>query len=113
MKIYLAGAISPQPRWLSKLSKTYRKYRQEKNLFRFYQKANELRDLGHEVFNPPEGEPPFETWTYYLAEDIKKGFLDFKPDTLYAMKNWQRSGGARLEVEMAKQLNIPIVYETF
>ena len=103
MKLYLCGPITPRG---------WRKKREfERNIMRFFRKASELRQLGHEIYCPPEKEPPNRTWTFYLAHDIR-GLIEFNPDALYIMTGWENSKGANLELEWATQNNIKIIYES-
>lgn len=112
MKLYLAGQITPTPKWLYKWLPYFRQRRQQRHIKRFFDKANELEKLGHTVFNPPAGEPPNKSWNFYIVDDIIKGFEEFKPDAVYMMTGWQNSAGARFENEWANQHNIKVIYET-
>jgi hypothetical protein len=97
--IYLSGKITDKS-----LEKT------QSNILRFYEKARELEDLGHKVFNPADHETPNMEWEQYLAEDLCWIYKN-KPDTMYMMSNWKNSLGARLEREVAIRLGMRIIYE--
>jgi len=97
--IYLSGSITD-----------WTKRRESKNKDRFSRKAQELRDLGLEVYNPPEDEPEDHDWSWYLAYDIDWIYKN-KPKILYLMSGWQKSRGAKLELEVALRLGMKIVYE--
>ena len=98
MKIkYISGSITASPK------------QQEENMRRFFEKAAELRSLGIKVHNPTEDEPkgmPIE-WCY--ADDFI-WIVKNKPD-FYFMKGWEASLGARIEHQLALQLNCKIIYE--
>lgn len=61
------------------------------------------------IFNPTklklEGEP---SWSDYMKCDI---CLLVDCDTIFMMKGWRRSKGARLEHHIAKKLGFTIIYE--
>ncbi len=64
---------------------------------------------GYKVISPidlPHNHKP--EWKEYLKEDIK-ALVDC--DFLFAMNNWQDSKGAKLEVEIARTLDIEIIWE--
>lgn len=98
--IYLAGAItSPDPQ------------EQQARVLRFYRKADELRKLGLDVYNPCEGERPGLSHAQYLAFDLK-WIHENKPDTIYLMKGWEASEGAHEEYETALLLGMKIIHES-
>lgn len=70
----------------------------------------ELLAQGHEVFNPAKlevvGGAP---WEWYLARDLKH-ICEERP-SLYMLKGWEDSLGARLEKEFATLLGLPIEFE--
>lgn len=82
---------------------------QQANLDVFNQKAEEMRQAGHEVFNPADWETDGMTWEWYLARDVR-WIIENKP-SFYFMKGWEESRGARLEHELAVQLNLSRTYE--
>ena len=103
MNIYLSGAIT---------ARTKRK--EQKNRARFYEKAAELRSLGHSVYNPCEGalEQAYvqgnASYEEILAYDI---FKVMECEAIFLMKSWQNSHGAKLEKAVAENLNKKIMYE--
>lgn len=71
--------------------------------------AEELRAQGNSVFNPADvGERDvIRTRSWYMRKDIE-GLL--KSDSVYVLPGWEKSEGAKLEIEIAKQLELPIVF---
>lgn len=88
----------------------------------FHRQAKELRDLGHTVFNPAEnvgengGGPTEEAKKgrpYFMRLDIFMivGTPDTAPvDAIAVLPDWHLSRGARLEVEIGLQLDLPILW---
>jgi hypothetical protein len=98
MKLYISGSITaPTPT------------EQADNLLRFHEVAERLRKDGHDVFNPAELEVTGATWEYYLTRDLV-WIYEHRP-TLYLLNGWEKSRGARLEVELAKLLGLPLINE--
>jgi hypothetical protein len=79
----------------------------------FHAAAAELRTVGLAVLNPAEffdGDQtlPVET---YLAEDFRL-ILDLA-DEVYVLPGWQGSAGARMEVQVARSIGLPVIdFET-
>lgn len=71
--------------------------------------AEELRAKGMSVFNPADIGPKENIMprAWYMRRDIE-GLL--KSDTVYVLPGWGESEGAKLEIEIAKQLEMPIVF---
>lgn len=97
--IYLSGKITDK-----------NPAKEKANTQRFKAKAEELRLLGLQVFNPAEYEADGWKWENYLAKDIDWIYRN-KPDTIYLMKGWEKSLGARLEKEVAGHLGMKIIKE--
>lgn len=101
MKLYLAGPMSGLPDW---------------NFPVFNELASKLRDLGHVVFNPAENvrEDNHKGRAYYMKKDIHAiigSTVYSKPtDAVAVLRNWESSRGTRLEVEIALQLDIPVLW---
>lgn len=76
---------------------------------RFNFVANNLRRTGADVFNPAEikGKQHWG-WTEYMREALK-GMMFC--DELYVLDGWETSRGAKIEIELAKKLSMPIKYE--
>lgn len=106
MKVYLAGPMTGLP---------------GHNFEAFNRQAKVLRDMGHKVFNPAEeagdsgkamanglGRP------YYMRQDIfaiiGNGADDPQVDAVVVLPGWEQSRGARLEVEIALQLDIEVLW---
>lgn len=90
--IYISGPVSDNAR-----------YREQ-----FGAAERLLRMKGWKVVNPVKHEKEGEEWEYYLKKDIKKLL---KCDTIYMMKGWSKSKGARLERIIADNLGMRIIYE--
>ena len=69
-----------------------------------------LQSLGYDVINPMTHVPYNENWSWYdyMGEDIK---LLGKCDSIYMLKGWKKSDGARIEYEIAIRKNKKIIYE--
>lgn len=80
---------------------------QKKNLERFFEVE---KALGERCLNPAtHGDSPDRSYESYLIQDLIL-IMAHRPD-MYMLKNWEESRGARLEWELAKQLNLKIEYE--
>jgi len=102
MKIYVAGPMSSV---------------QDFNYPEFFRVANALRALGHEVINPAETNGPTleealkdvvdnpMEWEDYMRLDLRS---ITQVDALCLLPGWQFSKGARLEIAVAKELNLPL-----
>jgi len=104
IKIYLAGPITdPDPNI------------QKANLWRFYEKARELRTMGFDVYNPVKNEPPQganTTWEEFLAQDLRRMVNKENCTHIYMQKGWKKSKGARLELAYALAEHLEAWYET-
>ena len=71
--------------------------------------AEELRSKGMSVFNPADIGPRDNIMprAWYMRRDIE-GLL--KSDAVYVLPGWGKSEGAKLEIEIAKQLEMPVVF---
>lgn len=90
----------------------------KENLQKFFVKADELRKQGKKVFNPADHEDETTSsltgatdgvWERYLAIDCE--FIVKCRPTLYMMRGWSASRGARLEHALALKLGLRVVYE--
>jgi hypothetical protein len=77
----------------------------------FDEMATTLRSQGKTVFNPAEVGPReiIQPRAWYMKKDIE---ALLKSDSIYMMFGWESSEGARLEFEIAKQLELPIIIHT-
>jgi len=95
--IYLSGKITDSTREQELL-----------NMAKFFEVEDDLTKRGFNVFNPARLELENATWEYYLARDLKY-IMEHKPMIYLIHRNWVTSRGARLEVELARLLNLQIV----
>ena len=91
MSLYICGPMSGLP---------------EYNYPAFHAAAAELRALGWSVVNPAENpepcpNPTWDDWMRISLEQVRSASL------LALLPGWERSKGARLEVETARELGIP------
>lgn len=79
----------------------------EYNRPKFNEVASKLRDMGYDVFNPAEikGEDSWE-WADYMRKCII-GLMSC--DAVFTLDDWEQSDGAKIEVELAKDLGIPVI----
>lgn len=74
------------------------------NRFAFSCARNALELCGYEVVDPSEVQLDDEaTWTDYMRADLK---LLLDCDFIYMLEGWEKSRGARIERELAKNLRI-------
>lgn len=95
MKVYISGPISG------------RTFEEAKSHFNMVE--SNLRHQDFEVVNPID--LPHEhggTWKEYMKEDI---IALMECDSIYMLKGWEDSAGARLEVSIAIGLGYEILFE--
>lgn len=91
MILYIAGPMTAYPEW---------------NYPAFGSAAAKLRAAGYTVTNPAEsGEDTSLPWEYHLKIALRS-LLDC--DGVATLSHWEDSKGARLEVQVAHQLGMPI-----
>lgn len=77
------------------------------NFPEFNRVAALLRQSEYFVFNPAEhGCDPEYSWADYMRMNIADLV---KADLVATLPNWKNSKGARLEVHIAKELDMPVV----
>lgn len=83
----------------------------EEEAKKLFKKAEEiLEKQGFQVINPMElttCNPSYE-WIDYMRYDIK-ALVDC--DTIYMLKNWTKSKGAKIERRLAIDLGLKVIYE--
>lgn len=90
MKIYLSGPITDNPNYREQFGKV----------------AAELRKSGHEVFDPTEiAIEPSSTRADWMRRNIR-AVLD--SEMVVMLPEWQRSKGASLEYDVAKECGIRV-----
>lgn len=94
-KIYVSGQITGIPIETAKRT--------------FAEAAQTLARQGWEVVNPFDNGLPVEApYEEHLAADLQ---LLLGCKALFALRGWQQSNGARIEVAFAKRLGIKVIYE--
>jgi len=94
MRIYLSGKMSSLP---------------DLNKPKFEKYEALLVAKGHEVINPHKINFPDTmelTWENYMKEDLKHML---NCDMVAALDDWKESKGALVEIQLARDLNIPVV----
>jgi len=73
--------------------------------------AKELRAQGKSVFNPADIGPKENIMprAWYMRKDLE-GLM--KSDSVYVLPGWDTSEGAKLEVAIARELELPIIFTT-
>ena len=71
----------------------------------FLEAAQSLRARGFRVINPAEYGSPEDDWYAAMRRDIR---MLMDADAVVTLPGWERSRGARLEVYVACQLNMPV-----
>lgn len=91
-RIYIAGPMSGYPDY---------------NFATFNEAAKRLRAAGYEVVNPAEmdGGDTSQSWGYYLKRDLPQLL---SCDAVALLPGWERSRGAKLEVQTAKAVGMPV-----
>ena len=94
-RVYISGAIAH--------------YDLEERRQAFGRAAALLRGEGCEVFNPFEnGLPQTADWREHMRVDIR-ALIDC--DSIYMLKGWELSKGAKLELDVASSCGIPVEFE--
>lgn len=78
------------------------------NFAEFNDAAARLRNAGYEVVNPAEmdGGSTSQSWEYYLKRDLPQLL---SCDYVALLPGWERSRGARLEVQTAQAVGMPVL----
>lgn len=89
---YIAGPMSGKKDW---------------NFPAFHKAATQLRERGLVVINPAEGfggrtDLPKEVYMRQAIQNV------LKADMVYTLRGWQKSAGASLEVEVARQVGVEV-----
>lgn len=76
----------------------------------FDEAAKELREQGYTVFSPSEVGPRDQVMAraWYMRKDIQ---ALLQSDAVMMLPDWEQSEGAKLEFEIAKQLELPIKFK--
>jgi hypothetical protein len=79
---------------------------EELNFPAFHSAASNLRSKGYEVISPAEIEQPIKDWESCMRRDIREMMFAHK---VAVLPGWQKSKGARIEVNLALELGMDIV----
>ena len=100
MKCYLAGPMRGIP---------------EYNFPAFFAAAEQLKKLGHEVWNPAEHDVKLDNFNpktdavkdlkYYMKRDLP---AVLESDAVVVLPGWEESGGAKLETRVAMTCGISV-----
>lgn len=71
----------------------------------FYEAEEILKSRGFEVINPAAIEQPIKTWEACMRKDIIELM---RADMVVTLPNWEKSKGARLEVEIGLGLGMKV-----
>lgn len=94
MPLYISGPMSGIP---------------ESNYPAFNAAAQELRERGYDVVNPAEIVADSGTaWEDFMRADIA-ALLNC--DTVYVLKGYENSRGAKLELTIAQALGMAVIYQ--
>lgn len=95
MRIYIAGRITGR-----KIETAYKQFEDAELT---------LNQWGEEIVNPMRLPHDHDkSWKAYMVECITELV---KCDAIYMLKGWNKSKGARLELHLAKKLNLKIFYQ--
>lgn len=90
MRIYIAGPMTGLPQF---------------NYPAFFEAAERLRALGHQVENPADNPPPpCKTWRGYMRLALRQLVTC---DAVALLPGWEESRGARIERRLANDLDLP------
>lgn len=94
-KCYIAGKVTGLPEAIYKAN---------------FRKAEiAVTILGYEPVNPVElPHDHDETWLSYMREALP---VMLECDAVYALPDWQDSRGAAIEVQLARDLGIPVIFQ--
>jgi len=94
-RVYISGAIAH--------------YDLDERRAAFGRAAAFLRGQGYDVFNPFEnGLSQDEDWRKHMRVDIR-ALVDC--DTIYMLRGWEMSKGAKLELDVASSCGIPVWFQ--
>lgn len=93
MRLYLAGPMSGLP---------------ELNFPAFHAATARLRKAGHDVVNPAEiNADPAAGWNACMRQDIAQLVTC---EAIAVLPGWERSRGARLEMHIAAELGMTVLF---
>lgn len=96
MNVYISGKISGENPELVKQ--------------KFQDAEADIEKMGYSPVSPLDNDIPWDApWEEHMRADIK-AMLDC--DKVYALRDWDKSQGAQLEVFIAHKLSIPIIFQS-
>lgn len=75
---------------------------------KFERGCEEVRALGHEPVNPCDFDGTNFTWEECMVHDLHV-LLDC--DGIYALRDWKRSRGATIEIQLAMRLGKEVIFQ--
>ena len=96
MNVYISGKITGLP--ISEVKRLFGKA------------ATHIKEIGHTPVSPLDVTPPDADmdWKEFMIKDIS-GLLDC--DAIYMLRNWGQSKGARIEYQIARELELQVIFE--
>jgi len=95
MKVYISGMIT---------GLKHDQYRKN-----FKNAVKHLKEEGHDPLDPSElGKPEHHSWDYYMRKAIPQLC---ECEGIYMLEGWEHSKGARLELRIARDLNMYVIEE--
>lgn len=77
----------------------------------FRRAGERLGEMGYEYVNPfDNGLPDDATWQEHMREDILMMLSDC--DCIYMLRGWEKSKGAKLELDVASSCGMEVMFET-
>ena len=75
----------------------------------FYKKQTELESRGFTVQNPADNQiEDNEDWHFYIRLGVRQ-LLQCR--NIYMLKDWELSRGARIELNLARDFDMPVFFE--
>lgn len=81
---------------------------EDENIDAFSKAENNLRVMGFQPVNPHKLNEKCETYADYIRRDIR---VLLKCSSVFMLKGWEKSKGARCEHNIAFTLGMTIIYE--
>lgn len=110
MRVYIAGPYVPKECTLHNASRVA-----QQNVDKAIDAFHKLKAEGHEPFVPHlsyyihlRGTSDYADWWY----EYHLTFLEHWAEAVYMLDGWETSRGSKLEIKKAKELGLPIFYQS-